>query len=68
MLRFFSGVSLGVALIVFMTFGSVYCAPRANIDNPIFDAGEIPQGKEISHEFMIENTGDETLRLTVKPC
>ena len=68
MLRYLSGVSLCVVLIVFFAFGSVHCAPRANVDNIIFDAGGIPQGKEISHEFTIENTGDETLTITVKPC
>jgi hypothetical protein len=68
MLRFLKNVSLFMALMVFVAAGTVYAAPRVKIDNPIFHAGEIPQGKEISHEFTIENIGDEILTITVKPC
>lgn len=48
--------------------GNAYCAPKVKVDEPVFDAGEIPQGKQISHEFTIENVGDETLTIMVKPC
>ena len=68
MLRFLQNVSFFAVLMVFAAAGTVYAAPRVKVDNPIFHAGEIPQGKEISHEFTIENTGDETLTITVKPC
>lgn len=47
---------------------NVYCAPKVKVDNPVFDAGEIPQGKKISHEYTIENIGDEILTIMVKPC
>ena len=68
MLRFFRNVSLFFALIIFAVAGSAYAVPRVKIDNPVFHAGSIPQGKEISHEFTIENIGDEPLTITVKPC
>ena len=68
MLKFLKNVSLCMALMLFVAAGTVYGAPRVKVDNPIFQAGEIPQGKEISHEFTIENIGDETLTITVKPC
>jgi len=68
MLRLVQNVSLFVAFMVFASVGAVCAAPRVKIDNPIFRAGEIPQGKRISHEFTIENIGDETLTIMVKPC
>jgi hypothetical protein len=68
MLRFLQNVTLFSALMVIVAAGTVYAAPSVKIDNPIYHAGEIPQGKEISHEFTIENIGDEILTITVKPC
>ncbi|HOO38959.1 MAG TPA: hypothetical protein PLU81_10665 [Deltaproteobacteria bacterium] len=68
MLRFLKNVSLVLILMVFAASGTVYAAPRVKVDNPVYHAGEIPQGKEISHEFTIENIGDESLTMTVKPC
>jgi hypothetical protein len=68
MLRFLKSVSLFLMLMVFAAGGTIYAAPKVKVDNPVYHAGEIPQGKEISHEFTIENIGDEPLTITVKPC
>ncbi|HHO76798.1 MAG TPA: DUF1573 domain-containing protein [Deltaproteobacteria bacterium] len=68
MLRFVKNTGMFIAIIVVFAAGNVYCSPRIKVDNPIFDAGEVPQGKDISHEFTIENIGDETLSITVSPC
>ncbi len=45
-----------------------YCAPKAFIPDRAYDAGEVPQGKEISHVFRLKNTGDEPLTFKVRPC
>jgi hypothetical protein len=68
MRRFLFYVILFVSLSIFLMSGNAYCAPKVKVDEPVFDAGEIPQGKQISHEFTIENVGDETLTIMVKPC
>ncbi len=68
MLRVLSIVGMCAALLVFLTAGAVYGAPKVRIDNSGYDAGDIPQGKEISHEFTIENIGDAPLSIQVKPC
>ncbi len=68
MLRFLKNVSLVLILMVFAATGTVYATPKVKVDNTVYHAGEIPQGKEISHEFTIKNIGDEPLTITVKPC
>lgn len=45
-----------------------YCAPRAFVQNPVYDAGDVPQGKEISNEFALKNIGDQPLTFKVRPC
>ncbi len=47
---------------------TVLCAPRAEMLNPVFDAGEIPQGKDLVHEFLLKNAGDEPLVFKARPC
>jgi len=42
--------------------------PRIFIENPVFDAGKIPQGEKIAHDFLIKNTGDKVLSVKVRPC
>jgi len=65
--------SVGVMAFVLFTAvllgaGTLDAAPRATIASPGFDAGEIPQGQDILHDFIITNTGDETLTLKARPC
>jgi len=68
MLRCAKCIGISVAIIAVFAAGNAHGAPRVKVDNPIFDAGEIPQGKELSHEFTISSIGDETLSITVNPC
>ncbi len=42
--------------------------PKAFVGEYVFNAGEIPQGKTIIHDFIIKNTGDKPLEIKVKPC
>lgn len=44
------------------------CAPRAEPQDPVFDAGELPQGKDLTHEFLLKNVGDEPLVFKARPC
>lgn len=55
-------------LLLFLSPQVSYCLPKASIPGVVYDAGEIPQGKEISHEFSLKNTGDEPLTFKVRPC
>ncbi|MGC9325125.1 MAG: hypothetical protein ACP5G0_10315 [Desulfomonilia bacterium] len=64
---------LRVSLVLFAACLSVLpgvcsAAPRIEIAEPVHDAGEVLEGTEISHEFLLKNVGDEILSLKVKPC
>ncbi|MCD6569738.1 MAG: DUF1573 domain-containing protein [Deltaproteobacteria bacterium] len=57
--------------VIFVFFPTPYAhaIPCAKVDQPDFYAGEVPQGKEIIHDFTLKNTGDETLVIRkIKPC
>lgn len=57
------------AAIMFAAMSTIaYAAPKAAVDEYVFNAGEIPQGKAIIHDFIIRNTGDKPLEIKVKPC
>lgn len=45
-----------------------HCAPRAFVPSTLYDAGDVPQGKEISNEFSLKNLGEQPLTFKVRPC
>lgn len=55
-------------ILVFLSVSYVHATPCAVVDQPDVYVGEIPQGKEIVHDFILKNTGDETLVIHLKPC
>ncbi|HNY65970.1 MAG TPA: hypothetical protein PKM41_11075 [Deltaproteobacteria bacterium] len=55
-----------VALV--LAAGPALCAPRVVVMSPVYDAGEVPQGKDIAHDFLFKNTGDEPLTIKPRPC
>lgn len=57
-----------VVMILLLYSGISYCAPKVLVQNTVYDAGDVPQGKEISNEFILKNTGNEPLILKVRPC
>jgi hypothetical protein len=61
-----------IATIAVMLFTVIPLAanatPKAVVGEYVFNAGEIPQGKTIIHDFIIRNTGDKPLDIKVKPC
>jgi hypothetical protein len=38
--------------------------PNMVIVDPVFDAGRVDQGTTVPHDFIVRNTGDETLLIT----
>ena len=63
------GVIAIVAVILLTVISSAANAtPKAVVDEYVFNAGEIPQGKAIVHDFIIKNRGDKPLEIKVKPC
>ena len=38
--------------------------PRARVDEPVYEFGEVSEGDVVEHAFVIHNDGDETLELT----
>jgi hypothetical protein len=62
-------VLLGTMLILlFVGVGESFAAPKVQVDQTVYDAGPIPEGKEITHEFVLKNSGDKTLSFKIKPC
>ena len=60
---------VGIAVLVLFWFaGSALCAPRAVFTSLTHDAGQIPQGKDLSTEFLLKNAGNEPLTFKVRPC
>jgi hypothetical protein len=57
-----------LVIALFLSPGLALCAPKALVMNPVYDAGDVPQGKEISNEFLLKNAGDEPLTFKVRPC
>lgn len=45
-----------------------YAAPKVQVDQVVFDAGTIFEGKDITHEFVLKNVGDQKLIFKPKPC
>ena len=41
--------------------GTVCAAPEVHVEEPVYDFGSILEGFAVSHAFIIQNTGDETL-------
>ncbi len=42
--------------------------PRLMVEQPVYEAGDIEAGTQVSHEFLIRNEGDAPLEITeVKP-
>lgn len=64
-----SGLSGGLILLLLFLFPQAsLCAPKAVIQNTAYDAGEVPQGKDISNVFLLKNSGDTPLTFKVRPC
>lgn len=65
--RFMSMLAM-VAALFFVGAGESCAAPKILVDQAVFDAGFVPEGRELSHEFVLRNEGDKTLSFKIKPC
>jgi len=52
-----------VLLLIFLVAGSLMAAPRLTINEASFDFGFVPQNSKISHDFWLDSTGDDTLKI-----
>jgi len=52
-----------VLLLIFLVAGSLMAAPRLTINESSFDFGFVPQNSKISHDFWLDSTGDDTLKI-----
>ena len=70
--RFFGSRAILAALVlaaVAVFFPRIsWCAPGALAKAALFDAGEVPQGVDLVHEFLLQNVGDEPLTFTIESC
>lgn len=64
--RYFILPIVMVFLIIFT--GKGFSAPKVFVEQTVYDAGVVPEGKDIAHEFVLKNTGDKTLSFKIKPC
>ena len=51
-------------LMPFSALAQENTGPNMVIADPVFDAGKVNQGTTVTHDFIIRNTGDETLLIT----
>ena len=64
-------VALCCALVITCSFGFLQAQektkeqgqPRISFDATTYDAGEVKEGQEVSHDFIVKNTG--TAELTI---
>lgn len=64
-----------LSLVLFTFLAAVFlgvlpceAAPRVQVDNAVFDAGRIPEGMEVTHDYLFRNTGDQALTIKPKAC
>jgi hypothetical protein len=61
-------IAIAAVMLLVVMSSAAYAAPKAVVVEYGFNAGEVPQGRTIVHDFIIKNTGDKTLEVKVKPC
>jgi hypothetical protein len=61
-------IAIAAVILLALISSAANATPKAVVDEFVFNAGEIPQGKAIVHDFIIKNTGDKPLEIKVKPC
>lgn len=59
--------SLFIALSL-ISVTSCQASPKVQVDQAVYDAGTLFEGKDISHEFLLKNGGDQKLTFKPKPC
>ncbi len=47
---------------------SCHASAKIQVDQAVYDAGALSEGKDFSHEFVFKNIGDQKLTFKPKPC
>ncbi|HOS96435.1 MAG TPA: DUF1573 domain-containing protein [Deltaproteobacteria bacterium] len=55
-------------VIVLMGVHPCHAAPKVQVDQVVHDAGKVPEGTEVAHEFRFRNTGDQVLVIKPRAC
>lgn len=55
--------SILVILVIVLMVGLAQAAPHLTIKDAAFDFGFVPQHSQISHDFWLYSTGDDTLKI-----
>lgn len=45
-----------------------HASPKVQVDQSVYDAGAVPEGRDAVHEFILRNVGDQDLIIKPKPC
>jgi hypothetical protein len=61
-------VALFVSVMVFLACERGMAAPKVKLDTGSFDAGVVPEGLDVTHEFVVTNVGDAPLVIKPRPC
>ncbi len=61
-------LSILIPVIVLLGFSPCHATPRVLVDKTTFDAGKVPEGTEVTHEFQFRNTGDQVLVIKPRAC
>ena len=54
--------------VVVLTWGACHAAPRLQVDRTVYDAGTVPEGREVTHAFLFRNVGNQDLVIKPKAC
>jgi hypothetical protein len=55
-------------LLLLLGDAACHAAPGVQVDDRVYDAGDVIEGKDAVHEFTLRNTGDQELVIRPKPC
>jgi len=63
-------VSLLIVCITLSCVSASIChaSPKVQVDEAVYDAGTVYEGKDVAHEFILKNVGDQKLTFKAKPC
>lgn len=66
-LRYVGLLILCATVLILMEVSS-HAAPRVEVEQTVHDAGTVPEGMDVIHEFLFRNAGDKDLVIKPKPC
>jgi hypothetical protein len=63
-----TGVLIAWLALSLIAAASCHASAKVQVDQAVYDAGTIYEGKDLSHEFILKNGGDQKLTFKPKPC